>query len=181
MGAQRHFNPISKLAALRVEPVRHRLQTWIARFLCPEVLFPTSMLVAFEAGSLVRATLLLASVPLVYERLFNSRVWDAGRIISQGDDVMDNYYRRISVPRLMALSPVETSAGLNWPCCLTGVQGWIFCVHPEDLGGLLPQGQQIFVPLNVGEIAKKWANTEVEWSIVKWKEAKRGTERSEVE
>ena len=45
------------------------------------------------------------------------------------------------------------SAGLNWPCCLTGVQGWIFCVHPEDLGGLLPQGQQIFVPLNVGEIA----------------------------
>lgn len=28
-----------------------------------------------------------------YERLFNSRVWDAGRIISQGDDVMGNYYR----------------------------------------------------------------------------------------
>lgn len=43
-----------------------------------------------------------------YERLSNNRVWDAGRIISQGDDVMDNYYRKTSVPRLMALSPVES-------------------------------------------------------------------------
>ncbi|KAJ9694921.1 hypothetical protein PVL29_010410 [Vitis rotundifolia] len=110
MGAQRHFNPISKLAALRVEPIRQRLQTWIARFLCPEVLFPTSMLVAFEAGSLVRAILLLASVPLV----------EFGGPLPRPFREWSTHY--------------PASAGLNWPCSLTGVQGWIFCVHPEDLG-----------------------------------------------